>query len=188
MMGSATWVSRAFPCYLRFMLPLIIGSLIPICGAAQDKTATQVPPQTDDWITINKDYSSQRYVDLDQITPKNVNQLKEVCEIDLNEPSWFSSGILKVGRTLYVTTRRMTYAIDGETCDLRWRYVVHDIVKVGNFGTPNNRGVAYLNGALFRGTADGRLISLDAKTGQFLWENKDADQDKAESFITGPIA
>lgn len=51
----------------------------------------------DDWITINKDYSSQRYVDLDQITPTNVSGLKEVCEIQLNEPIWFSSGILKVG-------------------------------------------------------------------------------------------
>jgi glucose dehydrogenase len=76
-------------------------------------------PQADDWFTINKDYSSQRYVDLDQITPNNVGRLKEVCEVDLNEPSWFSSGILKIGRTLYVTTRRMTYAIDGETCELR---------------------------------------------------------------------
>jgi hypothetical protein len=26
-------------------------------------------PSSDEWITINKDYSGQRYVDLDQITP-----------------------------------------------------------------------------------------------------------------------
>jgi glucose dehydrogenase len=77
-----------------------------------------------DWITINKDYSSQRYVDLDQITPANVSGLKEVCEIQLNEPFWFSSGILKVGRTLYVSTSRVTYAFDAATCDLRWRYVI----------------------------------------------------------------
>jgi glucose dehydrogenase len=46
----------------------------------------------DDWITINKDYSSQRYVDLDQITPANVGSLKELCEIQLNEPIFFNSG------------------------------------------------------------------------------------------------
>ena len=45
---------------------------------------------------MNKDYSSQRYVDLDQITPANVGELKEVCEIQLNEPVVFSSGLLKV--------------------------------------------------------------------------------------------
>jgi hypothetical protein len=45
-----------------------------------------------DWVTINKDYSSQRYVDLDQINAGNVGALKGVCEAQLNEPSWFSVG------------------------------------------------------------------------------------------------
>ncbi len=74
----------------------------------------------------------------------------------------------------------MTYAIDAETCELRWRHVVHDIVKVGNFRSSNNRGVAYLDGKLFRGTADGRLISLDAKIGKKLWQVTSGDQAKAE--------
>lgn len=138
---------------------------------------------------INKGYKSHRYVDLDQITPTNVSGLGEVCEIDLNEPSTFTSGILKIGRLLYVTTRRMTYAIDGATCDLRWRYAISDdALKPGNFGNSNNRGVAYLDGALFRGTGDGRLISLDAKTGKLRWEVPNADQDRAESLIAAPVA
>ncbi len=188
-MGSARLMrARIYGPASVFLLGFLM--LWPVGGRGQQPTATKgsAAVGADDWITINKDYSSQRYVDLDQITPKNVGRLKEVCEIDLNEPSWFSSGILKVGRTLYVTTRRMTYAIDGATCDLRWRKVVHDIVKVGNFGSSNNRGVAYLDGALFRGTADGRLISLDAKTGKKLWQVQSGDQDKAELIIAGPIA
>lgn len=32
----------------------------------------RTPAAAQDWTTINKDYSSQRYVDLDQITPQNV--------------------------------------------------------------------------------------------------------------------
>jgi len=109
----------------------------------------------DDWIIINKDYSSQRYVDLDQITPANVSGLNEVCEIQLNEPIWFSSGILKVGRTLYVSTSRVTYAFDAATCDLRWRYVIdYKQVPANN----NNRGPGYLDGKISRGTGDGRVI------------------------------
>ena len=34
-----------------------------------------------DWTTINKDYSSQRYVDLDQITPENVGELEGILRI-----------------------------------------------------------------------------------------------------------
>ncbi|MGH7047478.1 MAG: PQQ-binding-like beta-propeller repeat protein [Stellaceae bacterium] len=150
---------------------------------------------TDDWITVNKDYSSHRYVDLDQITPSNVGRLKEICEIQLDEPSWFSSGILKVGRTLYVTTRRMTYAIDAATCHLRWRYVI----KESGIATPNNRGAAYLDGKIFRGTADGHLIALDAATGKVVWDVDDADTKTDlsgngsfpllnESFVAAPVA
>src|SRR5262245_18861159 len=98
--------------------------LIVLNTAALASRACAMADQVEDWITVNKDYSSQRYVDLDQITPANVSELKEVCEIQLNEPVWFSSGLLKVGRTLYVTTLRGTYAFDSATCELRWRHVV----------------------------------------------------------------
>ena len=84
----------------------------------------------------------------------------------------------------------MTYAIDGETCELRWRNVINDdALKQGNYGNANNRGAAYLDGRLFRGTADGRMIALDARTGKLLWENPDADQDKKEFFdLRAPVA
>jgi glucose dehydrogenase len=72
----------------------------------------------DDWFTINKNYFGQRYVDLDKITPQNVGNLKEVCEIQLNENSLFSPGLLKVRRTLYVTLSRLTLRHRRATCDL----------------------------------------------------------------------
>jgi alcohol dehydrogenase (cytochrome c) len=135
---------------------------------------------------MNKDYSSQRYVDLDQITPANVGSLKEVCELQLNEPNFFSSGILKVGRTLYVSTFRVTYAFDAATCDLRWRNVL-DLDQT--VATNNSRGPGYLDGKIFRGTPDGRVIALDAKTGEVLWDSKGAaDPTKHEAFNSAPIA
>jgi len=94
-----------------------VGCLVCACYAAtilvcltSASVAAQDAQQSQEWTTVNKDYSSQRYVNLDQITPANVGTLKEVCEARLNEPSWFSSGVLMVGRTLYVTTLRATYA------------------------------------------------------------------------------
>ena len=145
-------------------------------------SGTPVPAQ--EWTTINKDYSSQRYVDLDQITPQNVGGLKESCEFQLNEASWFSSGLLIVDRTLFVDTMRATYAIDATTCALRWRTVL-------KFSVPaniNNRGPAYLDGTIFRGTVDGRVVALDAKTGNILWDQQYADPKKGESFVAAPIA
>ncbi|HEY6301884.1 MAG TPA: PQQ-binding-like beta-propeller repeat protein [Terriglobales bacterium] len=139
---------------------------------------------SNDWITVNKDYSSQRYVDLDQINTSNVSELKPVCEARLNEPSWFSSGVLMVGRTLYVSTLRATYAVDAATCELRWR----DVIKLGPTANISSRGPGYLDGTIFRGTADGRVIALDAKTGKVLWDVKHADPAQNESFVAAPVA
>jgi alcohol dehydrogenase (cytochrome c) len=142
-------------------------------------------PSDDDWITINKDYSSQRFVNLDQINPKNVARLNEVCEIRLNEPIPFSTGILKVGRTLYVNTARFTVAFDAATCAKRWQYVVEFVAPTVG---ANNRGSAYLDGKIFRGSPDGQLIALDAETGKKLWSLRAADTGAYETLVSAPIA
>jgi alcohol dehydrogenase (cytochrome c) len=141
--------------------------------------------QSDDWITINKDYSGQRYINLDEITPANVGELKERCEIQLNEPTYFNSGLLKVKRMLYVTTLRGTYAFDAVNCQLRWRYVID--FKQQPVGL-SNRGPGYLDGKIFRGTVDGRVIALDANTGRLLWDVQAANPARLEAFISAPIA
>ena len=146
---------------------------------------TSVDSISDDWITINKDYSSQRYVDLDQITPANVGSLNEVCEIRLNEPVPFSTGILKVGRTLYVSTARSTVAFDAATCAESWKYTVQFITRTVSY---NNRGSAYLAGKIFRGSPDGQLIALNATTGAKLWSVTAADTSKLETLVSAPIA
>jgi glucose dehydrogenase len=56
--------------------------LCPVSGWSEEALTDGATPQSDDWITINKDYSSQRYVDLDQITPNNVGRLKEVFRLE----------------------------------------------------------------------------------------------------------
>jgi alcohol dehydrogenase (cytochrome c) len=138
-----------------------------------------------DWVTMNKDLSSQRYVDLDQITADNVDSLKPVCEFRMNEPTFFNSGVLRVGHTLYTSTGQATYSIDATTCKLNWRTLVE--LKQ----PPNNRqhrGIAYMDGMLFRGTPDGRMQALDAATGKIAWDVQNAIPAKAESFVAAPIA
>ena len=134
---------------------------------------------------MNKDYSSQRYVDLDQITPENVGDLKEVCEVQLNQPVVFSAGLLMVDDTLYVTTTRQTVALDAATCELRWRHVLDFIHKpIG----ATQRGLGYSDGKVFRGTNDGRVMAFDARTGKVLWEVQGADTTKMEMFSSAPIS
>jgi alcohol dehydrogenase (cytochrome c) len=144
--------------------------------------STQASPQ---WFTVNQDYSSQRYVDLDQITPKNVGALEKVCELGLNTASWFSSGLLMVDGKIYVNTLRSTFALDATTCALLWHY---DVDFTPWVATVANRGSAYLDHSIFRGTADGRVIALDADTGILKWQTQAADPTHHEAFTSAPIA
>jgi alcohol dehydrogenase (cytochrome c) len=92
---------------------------------------------------------------------------------------------LKVGRTLYLTTFRGTYALDAVTCQLRWRHVIDFKQRPAGL---SNRGAGYLDGKIFRGTVDGRVIAFDANTGRLLWDVPAANPSQHEAFISAPIA
>jgi alcohol dehydrogenase (cytochrome c) len=139
-----------------------------------------------DWPTVNQNLASQRFVSLDEISPANVQKLRVLCEVRLNEPAWFGSGILKIDETLYVTTLRATYAVDASSCKPRWRAPVTFTAPLASrFAT---RGAAYLDGVLFRGTNDGQLLALDARTGRLIWARTIADSTQNESLVAAPVA
>src|SRR4029077_11614565 len=106
----------------------------------------------------------------DQINRGNVSALKQLCVYDLGIATSFQTGPLVIARTLYGTTEMDTFAIDADTCQPKWR--VHENIKGA---LPVNRGAAWFDGKLFRGTQDGRVFAYDAATGKKLWETRIAD-------------
>ena len=153
-------------------------------GAFAENSRDWMP--SDDWITIDKDYSSQRYVDLDQINPANVGKLKEVCEIRLNELTPFSTGILKVGRTLYVNTARMTVAFDAG--DLRRALAIYGPVGGAHDRQQQVLRFAHPNGKIFAARPMANSIALDARTGEKRWSVSARDTDQLETLVSAPIA
>src|SRR5262249_28312577 len=90
-----------------------------------------------------------------------------------------------VDRTMYVTTIRATYAIDAANCNLRWRTVME--FKQRRSGAAARRCVP--RRAVFRGTADGRVIALDARTGKVpCGASRGPDPAQRESFGAAPTA
>lgn len=137
------------------------------------------------WPAYNNDPASQRYSPLAQITPQNVASLKPVCEVRMGEEGSFESGPIVIGDTMFVTTPHTTVALDATNCTLIWR-AVHQPKQTDVF--PVNRGAAYLDGRVFRGTPDGRLIAMDAKTGKVLWDVQAGDPKVGEFLSSAPIA
>jgi alcohol dehydrogenase (cytochrome c) len=137
-----------------------------------------------DWVTYNGPLSGDRYAPLAQITPANVGTLRRVCAFDTPDTVSFQSGLVAVGGTLYFTAFNNTYAIDGTTCQQKWK---HTRAEPANF-LKVNRGVGYDGGRVFRGTGDGHVLGLDATSGRLLWDVAIADPKVGESVPMAPVA
>ncbi len=142
-------------------------------------------PVDSEWRSYNHRLSGVRYSDLSQINVDNVSRLEEVCRLELAPMGSLSAGPILVDGRLYVTTDDMTLAINAQDCSLIWRaqYVPEQAEVL-----PNNRGVAYGAGRLYRGTGDGRLVSYDARTGREVWRKKIGDPLIGEFASAAPVA
>lgn len=169
------------PNHIRSLIGLF--ALLLTAGA---QAASVTPSRTDAiWPEYNDGYNSQRFSPLKQINTRNVADLRPLCEVKLGEEGTFESGPIVVGNVLYVTTAHTTVAMNATDCKVLWR----DIYKPEETDVaPVNRGVAYLDGRVFRGTADGRLLALDAKTGKLLWKVQPANPKVGEFLSSAPIA
>ncbi len=143
------------------------------------------PAEAGDWPNYNKTLTSNRFSGLAQINKGNVGQLKVLCTFDTGEHTGFTSGLLDVNNALIAVTEYDMFSINPATCQQNWR-AHEDYTPASPQGV--NRGAAYLDGRLFRGTQDGRVIAYDFATGKRLWQTFIADGKKGESVPAAPIA
>lgn len=156
-------------------------------GPQTGNAATGQAPAGDkgDWPSYNKTLTSNRFSALSQITRDNVGALTVLCTYDTGQYTGFNSGLIEVEGALIAATEYDIFSIDPDTCHENWR-VHENYTPASPQGV--NRGAAYMDGVLYRGTQDGRVIAYDAKTGKRLWQTVIADMKKGESVPAAPIA
>ena len=187
MRGKATARGFVAGCLLAVALGLLIA----------DGLAAQVPfarlreaaSEPHNWVTYSGNYFSQRYSELDRITPANVGdlQLQWVYQTPVFGP-WQATPIVVDG-VMYVSQRpNDIVALDARTGRVFWIY---------SYPTPsdhraccgsNNRGVAVLGDRVFMGTLDAHVVAIDASTGAELWDVEVADKHLAYSLTLAPLA
>lgn len=142
------------------------------------------PSDGGSWESYNRTLTSERYSPLDAINVRTVRDLKVLCSYDTRLRESFETGPLMVDGALIGTTALDIFSIDPSNCRENWR--THEDYKVRTLGL--NRGAAYLDGRLFRGTMDGRVLAYDFKTGARLWASSIADPQNGEIVDAAPIA
>ena len=171
----------------------VIGTLVVALGvqlrpcpglAAPPIDPAAVSPD-EPWPSYNDGLDGQRFSPLARINRDTLPDLAEVCRVPLGDPGPFETGLVVVGETMYLTTTHDTIALDPRTCSVRWR---HTYVPEDQEVYPPNRGVAVLAGRVYRGTADGRLLALDAGTGALVWKSVLGNPHLGEFVSSAPIA
>ena len=107
-----------------------------------------------------------------------------MCTYDVDEYTAFEFGLIMVENALIGTTEFDIFSLNPATCAVNWR--THEDYPPALL--PSNRGAAYLDGMLFRGTQDGRVLAYDFKTGKRIWATTIADPKFGELVPSAPIA
>jgi len=158
---------------------VLASSFVPASAASVPKTARG------DWPSYNKTLTSERYSQLGEINVGNVRGLKILCTYDTRQFTSFETGLIMVNGALVGTTEHDIFSLDPANCHENWR--THEDYKPAS-ALAVNRGAAYMDGLLFRGTEDGRVLAYDFKTGKRVWEATIADPRIGESTPAAPIA
>jgi quinohemoprotein ethanol dehydrogenase len=141
------------------------------------------------WMTYGRTYSEQRFSPLAQITADNVNLLGLAWYADFDVDRGQEATPLIIDGVMYVSTAWSNVrAFDAKTGRPLWFYDAKVPRELGVRGCCDvvNRGVAAWKGKIFVGTFDGRLVALDAKTGQPVWSVMTVDPDKAYTNTMAP--
>ena len=139
------------------------------------------------WLHTQGSYSQTRYYPGAQINAQNVAKLRPAFVFQTEVTESMETAPIVVNGVMFLTTAfNHVYAIDAATGKEYWHYK-HKMGPITTFCCgPNNRGVAISGGRLFMGTLDAKLVALDAKTGNVLWEKEVADPEKGYSETMAP--
>jgi quinohemoprotein ethanol dehydrogenase len=142
------------------------------------------------WLATGRSHAEQRYSPLAQIDTTNVSRLGLAWEADLQSGRFgIEATPLVADGVLYITsTWSRVFAFDAKSGRKLWSFdpqVKRDWLRNGCC-KPVNRGAALWKGRLYVAAFDGRLIALDARSGQKLWEADTTDAARNYTITGAP--
>ncbi|MFT5443614.1 MAG: quinohemoprotein ethanol dehydrogenase [Myxococcota bacterium] len=153
-----------------------------------DAARVESPEQNaDNWLVHGRTNDEARHSPLADINTANIDQLGLAWSYAVGSKRGLEATPIVVDGVMYATgTWSTVFALDAKTGRELWRFdpavprwkgrdACCDVV---------NRGVAVWKGRVYVGTIDGRLIALDAATGESIWQVQTTDP-KMQYTITG---
>jgi alcohol dehydrogenase (cytochrome c) len=183
MNGHFRWAGRA----------LAAGMLaIPVVVSVQ--SGGDVRPKSIDWPTVGGDAANARYSTLNQISTQTIGMLGAAWRSETLEPPVASRAmpIVKDG-VIFFSAPPSVMAINAKTGATVWRFQAGGGRGRGagqsGLGAPAREGLAVGEGLVFVGLSDARVIALNEKTGDLVWNQYVGDnpRDKGQVVSGAPL-
>jgi alcohol dehydrogenase (cytochrome c) len=159
---------------------LLCLAALPLCAQNVDPKELLHPP-ADAWPTYHGEYSGRRHSNLTQITPDNVDELKQVWSFEATQ-TLKASPIVADG-VIYITAPDNLWAIDAHTGKELWhhQHTKNNAFHIGHRGAAIHKDTVYLT------TPDCHLIALSSKNGEIKWDVVIADSSKGYWSTNAPL-
>jgi len=150
---------------------------------------TNAGSDANNWMSHGRTYAEERFSPLTLINDDNVQSLGLAWYWESDSNMGTEATPLVVDGVMYTTsTWNILHAIDAATGEELWRYdpkLPRHWIRYTCCGTAN-RGPAIWKGKVYMGTIDGRLIAVDAASGELAWEVQTTDPNKPYSITGAP--
>ncbi|HTR00410.1 MAG TPA: PQQ-dependent dehydrogenase, methanol/ethanol family [Candidatus Acidoferrum sp.] len=167
---------------------LLAGSALAQSAAKVDmKRMLNADAEKGQWMTHSRTYDEHYFSPLEGINDKNIDKLGLAWFIDLPTNQNVESTPIMIDGVIYLGLPwSKVVAVDAKTGKQLWLYdpKVSGSWNINICCGVDNRGVSAWNGKIIFGTLDGRLIALNAQTGEPVWTVK-ATPDERRYSITG---
>ena len=142
-----------------------------------------------DVTTYGMGWSQQRHSPLRQIKAGNVGKLAPVWNLSLDNSANASSQPLVIGGTMYVASHTHTIAVDALTGRQKWKAPIELPTDFAGYLCCGiqSRGLAALDGVLYRTTIDAHVLAISMSDGKTLWKQKAADYKDGYSMTHAPL-
>jgi len=146
-------------------------------GTGADAVVGEAGGTSVDWPRWGNDAGNGHFARLDQIHRGNVRQLRLAWSRPgpRRQVGWETFPIVVDGTMYFDTGTDQVFAVDATSGRQRWSYTpAVDLLAAPGVRppTPVSRGVTYGTGRIYVVSGDARLIALDAKSGNLIWESK----------------
>ncbi len=178
----------------RGLVALSAAAMLWGCSAADAGTIDEdrllaAESDPDNWLSYGRTYAEQRYSPLEDINESNIGELSLAYAVELDTNRGQEATPIVVDGVMYISTAwSKVWALNAATGEVLWKYDPEVDGAKGAHACCDvvNRGVAVWDGKVFVGTIDGRLIGLDAETGEELWDVATVDQSKPYTITGAP--